>query len=119
MTITDDDRATLMHMLGIVDTSRRDPAPTRDYFAAEPGDEGMARLLALGLVERCGDAWGYEYHRTTASGREAATAAFYRLRQPKSKRIYSRFLELRDVFPDMTFREFLTSDQFAETRRGN
>lgn len=35
----------------------------------------------------------------------------------RSKRRYQRFLDFREIRPDLTFNEFLTSDTFAEARK--
>jgi hypothetical protein len=47
LNITTEDVDDLRHMLGV---SKRTPWGNRNYYVAEPGHQGMARLLAAGLV---------------------------------------------------------------------
>lgn len=47
LNITAEDVDDLRHMLGV---SGRTPRGYRNYYVAAPGHEGMARLLAAGLV---------------------------------------------------------------------
>ena len=46
----------------------------------------------------------------------AAIESFKAYRWSRSRRRYHRFLRLRDAFPDVTFREFLISPEFAGVR---
>lgn len=121
-TFTADDERVLRHMLGIDKPSERDPQPYRNRYAANPGDPKLERLASLGLVElvrRAGTGvfGAYDCYRATPRGEQVARASHRRIRWPRSRRVYSRFLDIRDVCPDLTFREFLTSERFAEARR--
>lgn len=111
---------TLRHMLGINTPYDARPKPHRDYAAVNPGDAKFLALAEAGAVERyrvAGPASPYDYYRCTASGRAAAMASHKTIRVTKSRRIYSKFLDVRDALQDLTFREFLTHEQFAQTRR--
>lgn len=108
---------TLRHMLGIDDPHMPKPKPWRDYFCANPGDEKMRALAALGAVEMYAVRDRYEWFQTTDAGRAAAMASHKTIRLSKSSRVYSKFLDVRDCFSDLTFKEFLTDPHFAETRR--
>lgn len=107
----------LLHMLGITNPSVREPRPHRDYYCATAHDEPLRELRRLGMVELYSERDGYRWYRTTTAGRDAALASFRAMRWPKRKRMYARFLDIRDALPDLTFREFITSAQFADTRR--
>lgn len=109
---------TLRHMLGIETPNDRVPKPSRDYYCANPGDEKLAELERLGAVE-CYDraARGYDWFRCTAAGRIAAMASHRTIRRSKSQRVYVAFLRCKDCFADLSFREFLTHPDFADTRR--
>lgn len=122
-TFSEEQLRILRHMLGI-DDARKRIAPYRNYYCANPGDERLHELARLGAVEmyrRTTEAEGgdYEWFTTTDAGRAAAIAsqkARY-FHPKKSKRVYSAFLDVSDCLPDLTFKQFLTDPQFAETRR--
>lgn len=111
----------LRHMLGINDPSVGRPKPYRNYAAVTPGDPLFIELVALGAVERYRVAGqggsDYDFFCCTEAGKAAALASNRTRRWSKPRRRYDRFLDLRDVFPDMTFRDFLTAPEFAEARR--
>lgn len=107
----------LRHMLGIDDPLMRSHHASRDYYCANPGDEEMHGLLALGAVRMYSRRDGYEWFTTTVEGREAAFASHRRIRKPKGARLYSTFLQLRDCWPDLTFKAFLTRSDLRDTRR--
>lgn len=105
---------TLRHMLGIdTDTPRK---PYRDRYLAQPGCPKMGELEALGAVRRgrtpsfVGD---LELWVTTEAGRAAAIGSHEDICSivPKKRRTYRRFLAVKDACPDLTFREFLTSQR--------
>jgi len=72
----------------------------------------------LGMVERFDGTFISRDHwyQCTPAGIEAARKSFRKFRLPKSKRRYQAFLDLRDVLPDLTFHEYLTTPDFAESR---
>jgi hypothetical protein len=120
LTLTPGQLHTLRHMLGINDPRKAKPEPWRNYAATSPGDPEFLELERLGMVERyrqAGPGNSYDYYRCTDAGRSAACASFKTIRWSKSKRIYSKFLDVRDALGDVTFKEFLTNPVFAETRR--
>lgn len=117
MELTHEQLDTLRHMLGINDPWHSEPKPYRDYYCANPGDENMRELLRLGAVELYSTRDSYEWFKTTPAGRGAAMESYKAIRKTKSARVYSKFLDARDVWPDLTFREFITRPMFAETRR--
>ena len=121
MNLTEEQLRILRHMLGITDPFKR-PVPYRDYYCANPGDEVLHELARLGAVKmyrRTTEAQGgdYEWFTCTPEGRAAAIADHRANRPSKSKRVYSAFLEVSDCFADLTFKQFLTDPEFAETRR--
>ncbi|MBI4695513.1 MAG: hypothetical protein HY749_15965 [Gammaproteobacteria bacterium] len=116
---TEDQLHTLRHMLGINTPYARRPAPYRNYAAVNPGDPEFAELERMGLVERyreSGPGFSYDWYRTTPRGYNLAMASRKSIREPLGTRRYAKFLDLRESFPDMTFREFLTNPDFAEAR---
>lgn len=107
-------------MLGINTPDDRLPRPHRDYAAVDPGDPDFAALAALGAVERyrtAGAGSPYDYFRCTDVGRTKAMASHKAIRRSKSQRMYSKFLDIKDALGDLTFRDFLTDPQLAQTRR--
>lgn len=117
MTLTPAQLNTLRHMLGVNTPSDRVPKPYRDYYCACAGDPEMAELAAAGAVELLPNPhWSGDYYVCTPAGRAAAMASHRTIRRSKGSRVYCRFLSVRDCFADLTFHDFLTDPQFAETR---
>lgn len=114
---TDEECSVLRHMLGIDKPEERNPKPYRDYFCADPEDPQLKAMECRGLVECYSRHGGYAWYRCTAVGREAAFASHKAIRYSKPKRVYISYLDILDVCPDLTFKEFLTSERFAERRR--
>lgn len=110
---------TLRHMLGINTPDARVPNPYRDYACANPGDPEYIELERLGAVQRyearCGGS--YHWYRTTDAGRAAALLSHRTIRRTKSQRVYSKFLDVRDAWSDVTFKQFLTHPDFAQARK--
>lgn len=104
-------------MLGINTPDDRTPKPYRDYYCANPGNPKLHALAALGAVELYSTRGRYEWWRCTDAGRAAAMASHKTIRHTKASRVYSKFLDCRDCFADLTFKQFLTDEQFRETRR--
>jgi len=115
--LSSDQLKTLRHMLGIDDPYQRVPKPYRDYFCASPGDANLIALEQAGAVRRYAEQGGYWWYETTPEGHKAAIASHRTTRAPKRQRIYLKYLQVSDVFSDLTFRQFLTSPEFADTRR--
>lgn len=116
MELTTEQLDTLRHMLGINDPWHAEPKPYRDYYCANPGDAALHELQRLGAVELYSTHDRYEWFRTTPSGKAAALASYASIRKTKGARVYAKFLDMRDVWPDLTFREFITRPMFAEAR---
>lgn len=116
MKLNDAQLQTLRHMLGIDKPDERAPEPYRDYYCASRGDADMAELARLGAVRLYRQCEHYDWYTTTDAGRAAAIASHRKIRLPKSKRIYSRYLDVSDVHAGLTFHEFLTSPDYAESR---
>lgn len=117
MKLTDYQLQTLRHMLGIDDPCTRAPKPYRDNYCANPRNEHLHELARIGAVRLYAQRDGYEWYCTTEAGRAAAMESHKRIQWPKPKRVYSKWLDVRDALPDVTFQRFLTAPQFAETRR--
>lgn len=107
----------LRHMLGIDDPYMPKPKPYRNYYCANPGDPKLHELARLGMVVLYSTHGSYEWFATTTAGREAAEASQKAIRHSKGKRLYSKFLDISDCFPDLTFKKFLTDPHFRDTRR--
>ena len=124
MNLSSDQLDTLRHMLGINSPEHREPRPYRDYAAVNPGDLQFVELERLGAVmcyrradqTRADGLGNYDWYRCTPAGRQAAIHSHRNIRHSRSERRYIRWLELRDVIPDLTFHEFLTASRFRETR---
>jgi hypothetical protein len=117
--ISGDDLHVLRHMLGI-DDERVIRDPYRNHYCANEGDERLHSLAARGLVTLVRGPtpmMPYETFAATDEGRRIALESQKQRALPKRKRVYSRFLDVRDCCPDLTFREFLTSPDYAECRR--
>ena len=120
MELTDKQLDTLRHMLGINTPWTAKPEPTRDYYCASPGHAEIVELERLGAVRcyrRAGKHTRYDWFCCTDAGRAAAMASHKTIRYSKAKRVYGKYLDIRDCLPDLTFKQFLTGAEFAETRR--
>lgn len=120
MNLTDEQLSMLRHMLGINDGSKSRPVPCRDHCCVEVGDPQLVELERLGAVRLAREptSWlRYATYVTTEAGRAAAIASFRTIQWQKKKRVYLRFLEISEVCPDLTFRDFLVREEFAEIRR--
>lgn len=120
--ITPEDERKLRHMLGIDDMSKRDPKPYRNYYCA--GGKDVAALESLrerGLVEKRSNggalSGGDPVYTATEEGIRVAKESQRRGMLSKGKRLYLRFLRASDCCPDLTFKTFLTSPDWAETRK--
>jgi hypothetical protein len=107
---------TLRHMLGIDKPEMDQPVPYRNYYCANPGEPEMLELVRLGAIELYATQGGYEWYRCTDAGRAAAIASHKTIRYSRAKRRYIKFLDVSDCMPDLTFREFLTSPRFKQSR---
>jgi hypothetical protein len=111
----------LRHMLGVNDLNGKSPAPYRNYYCACPGDRQLHELQRLGAVEMYqrttkGAGGDYEWFKCTDAGAAAALRSCPKPLTGAKKR-YRAFLDARDAYDDLTFREFLTHDHFREHRR--
>lgn len=114
--LTVPERCTLRHMLGINDPRIGNPKPYRDCAAAAHDDPHYLALEAAGMVRRYRRCAQYDWWTTTEAGKAAAFASHRQFRWPKKKRVYSRYLSVRDCMPDLTFREFLINPDYASIR---
>lgn len=115
--LTPEQEHILRHMLGIDDPAKNNPKPYRDYYCANPDERDLHELARLGLIRMYSAHGGYEWFTTTDTGKAAAFASQKRIRYPKKRRVYLAFLHISDCCADLTFREFLTSPDFADARR--
>jgi len=119
MTLSEKQLDTLRHMLGINTPDDRIPKPYRNHYAANPGDVEMAELERLGMVELTAKNHlnsGLDFYSCTENGRLEAIRSHRLIRKRKPQRVYSKFLDVSDCFPDLTFKEFLTNPYFKQTR---
>lgn len=107
----------LRHMLGIDDPYMARPKPYRDYYCANPADPELHELMRLGMVEMYSTHGSYEWFCCTKDGRAAAMESHRTIRKSKASRVYAKYLDISDCFPDLTFKKFLTDPHFYETRR--
>lgn len=116
--LSKDQLHTLRHMLGINTPNDRNPKPYRNYAAVEDGDPEYVTLENLGMVEKKGRTIGgtYQYYKVTDLGKFIALKSHRTIRNSRSKRRYSMFLKMRDIDPDLTFKEFLTDDKWVDAR---
>lgn len=117
MNLSSDQLQTLRHMLGIDDPYLRVPRPTRDYYCANPGDQHLHALQAAGAVRLYSTRDSYEWFTTTDAGRAAGIASHRTIRKSKGARLYVKYLEVSDCWPDLTFRQFLTDPELRDTRQ--
>lgn len=117
MSLTSEQLSILRHMLGINVCDTPAPPEYRDYYCANPNDPDLHKLARLGLVRLYSTRDGYEWFATTDAGKAAARASQRAMLLPKPKRVYRRWLSVSDALPDLTFRDFITRDEFAEIRR--
>ena len=113
--MTDEQLRILRHMLGI-DCRDKDPKEYRDYYCANPNNPQLHELQRLGMVTMYSNHDRYEWFTTTKRGKIAARASQRAMVNPKKRRVYLKWLSAQDAFPDLTFREFLTSPDFKESR---
>lgn len=120
MNLSEQQLHTLRHMLGINTPTHRTPRPHRNYATVVPGDQEYVELEELGMVERYLKAGEreteYDWYQCTEAGKLEAMRSHKAIRLPKSKRMYSRYLEISDTDHELTFKEFLTHEYFAEAR---
>jgi hypothetical protein len=116
MTLRCEQLQILRHMLGIDHPGVRHPLPYRNYYCATPADAHLHELQRLGAVRLYDIRNGYEWFCCTDAGRAAAMASVRSLRKPQRQRRYAAFLNLKDCWPDLTFRTFLTDKALRRVR---
>jgi len=116
MKLTKNQEGILLHTLGY-DYA---PVPFRNYFNAEPGHDDMLDILSLvslglmhvsGSINKPGDMFS-----CTPLGKTLA-ANLYEEKRPKltsSQKRYMIFRKIADVYPDLTFGEFLKRRLYAQ-----
>lgn len=111
--LTREQLRTLRHMLGIDRPDLARPEPWRDYYCANPGDPELVELARLGAVRLYDTRGGYEWYTCTPEGRTAAIASHKTIRHSPARLRYIRFLDMRECYPDLTFRQFLTDSRYS------
>jgi len=112
------DLGLIHHALGLSDPYRTAP-PYRNHFVAGEGhsdNEGLARLVAAGLMTRRSHPLSGGDFLYTVTDKGINLGMKTRPAISSKKRRYRRFLSLLDCCPELTFREFLTSPEFASYR---
>ena len=120
MNLTEKQLDWLRHMLGINDSRMRVPKPYRNHAAVGVGQLPLfEEMEEIGVVESvvCTLNTEYLWYRVTHVGKEAAIKSFKRIRVSAGKRRYKVYLDIADIYPDLTFKEFLTWHSFDEIRR--
>jgi hypothetical protein len=114
--MTEEQFATLRHMLGIDTPEIGSPKPYRNYYCACFGDAAMKELERIGMVRLYRTSEDYEFYETTDAGRAAAFESHRKVKLPKKKRMYLMYLRIKDARPDVTFREFLVDCEYSNAR---
>ena len=110
----------LRHSLGIGEDGRG--KPYRNHFCTGPGSKDWddCRILsAVGMMLDKGPmklVGGDHCFVVTDEGRKSAVNSEPLPKPSKAKRRYLYWLEVRDVWPDATFKDFLTRPEFADSR---
>lgn len=107
----------LRHMLGWTDRYKRDPPDGRDYAAVNPGDPLFVRMETMDLVKLAHPAGTKDWmvldtYTTTDEGKRLARQSFYKRRKNKAARRFHVWLGINESWPEFTFREFLTSNDY-------
>lgn len=110
----------LAHALGIEhQQDRREPNEYRNHYVCNEGEPEVTQLVEAGLMVLASrPTWtgGAVQYAVTEAGK-AQARAFWKSRQhPKKRRVYAAFMRISDM-REVTFREFLTSPEYAECRR--
>lgn len=109
----------LQHSLGL---SKRHDKPYRNYYTvyAESRDiQDLERLATKGLMANGGKSpvnADMIYFYVTEKGRQVAIENLPEDKRSPGQKRYERFLDLKDVCPDLTFKEFLTGKRWKEYR---
>lgn len=110
----------LRHSLGLDDTGRG--KQYRNYFVTGPGGADFAKLKELearGMVTDHGPrelTGGMHTFCVTPAGVLIAATPDPLTREKRGRRVYRYWLSISDLFPDSTFRDFLTAPEFAAAR---
>lgn len=109
----------LLHMLGI----RPDKWPTlyrNGYSTGAADNPDLMALVEMGLVvehqpfaERLGASRRFS---ATQEGKAVAIRAWQRIRLSPAQMRYRIWLEIRDLSPEVSFRDFLTNAEWASAR---
>lgn len=124
MNLSPDQLSTLRHMLGINTPYDSKPRPTRNYIIVSSNSlksKDFIELAQLEAIRSYKPHLGlgspmYTYYCCTAKGEAAARISHKTIRKTKSQRRYYTYLGLIDIYPDLTFKEYLTSQEFRWTR---
>ena len=114
----------LLHTLGL--DYNKSIEPYRNHFVAGPGHSDMPiilRLIERGFMAETSPPGflpqGDRVFTVTAAGIVFALKNRPQLpKRTRAQRRYDAFVEIADVYPDLTFREFLTHPKFEAHRRG-
>ena len=114
----------LLHTLGL--DYNKSIEPYRNHFVAGPGHSDMPiilRLIERGFMEEILKPGflpeGDKVFAVTAAGIvHALKNRPHTPRRTRAQRRYDAFVEIADVYPDLTFREFLTHPKFEAYRQG-
>lgn len=107
----------LQHSLGL---SKRHDKPYRNYYAAGTASDCIQDLEALvdkGLMTSAGKSpvnSEMVYYYVTDRGRKVAFEHLPKDMRTRGQKRYERFLNAKDAFPDLSFKQFLTDPYFKE-----
>ena len=59
----------------------------------------------------------HDWYCCTEMGKSVAMKSHKTIRYSKARRMYSKFLDIRECFEGLTFKDFLTHPRFADSRR--
>jgi len=106
----------LQHSLGL---SKRHDKPYRNYYAVYTGSrdviQDLESLVEKGLMANGGKSpvnADMIYFYVTEKGRQVAIENLPGDKRSPGQKRYERFLNLKDVCPDLTFKQFLTDKRW-------
>jgi hypothetical protein len=109
----------LQHSLGI---SKPHDKPYRNFYAVYSDSDGIRDLELLvekGLMINSGSSpvnSDMVYYQVSDAGRKVAFDQLPKDTRTRAQKRYEKYLDIRDVWSDLTFKEFLIDPYFKEAR---
>ncbi len=108
----------LRHALGLNDPYAPRAYVYRNHYCGDDHDPDLTTLEMLGLMRKETLLPGIvgTIYRCTDEGRKLAIANFKHMQHPRSRRRYKVYLDTKDALGELSFKEFLTQERFADVR---